>query len=71
MSDIPAADLQIETWPPRNVGGQQVGVSMGLQITHLPTGIVARVCTNRSQHTNKTIALDMILAAITHPRFQG
>jgi protein subunit release factor A len=66
---IPAADLQIESWPPRYVGGQHVGVSMGLQITHLPTGIVARVCLHRSQHTNKQIAMDMILSALTHPRF--
>lgn len=71
MSDeIPAADLRVRAWPPSDRGGQHVGISSGVEIEHIPTGTVARVCTARSQHTNKTIAMDMILAALTHPRFR-
>lgn len=67
---IPPDDLRISPWPPGTVGGQHVGVPVGIQIEHRPTGTIARVCTNRSQHINKMIAMDMILTAITHPKFQ-
>lgn len=70
MSDIPAEDLRISPWPPRQQGGQHVGISIGVEIEHLPTSTVARVNAGRSQHTNKEIAMDMILAALTHPRFR-
>lgn len=70
MSDIPAEDLRISPWPPSQQGGQHVGISSGVEIEHLPTGTVARVTTARSQHTNKAIAMDMILVALTHPRFR-
>ncbi len=70
MSDIPVMDLRVSTWPPRDRGGQHVGISSGIEIEHLPTGILARVDIGRSQFRNKEIAMDMILAAITHPRFR-
>lgn len=69
MSEIPATDLRISPWPPRQQGGQHVGTPTGVEIEHLPTGTLARCTTGRSQHTNRTIAMDMILAALTHPRF--
>jgi peptide chain release factor 2 len=71
MSDIPDADLQIELWPPNGVGGQQVGVTTGVKVTHIPSGIVAFVNTNRSQHRNKNVAVDMILGALTSPHWRG
>lgn len=43
---------------------------MGVEVEHLPSGTIARVCSNRSQHINRTIAMDMILSALTHPRFR-
>lgn len=65
-------DLEIEVWPPRQIGGQQVScMSRGVKITHLPTGLVAIVELDRSQHRNKAIALDMILGGLTSPHFRG
>lgn len=71
MSDvIPPQDIRVSSYPLRPPGGQQAGSPpLGVEIEHLPSGTVARVCTHRSQHVNRTIAMDMILAAITHPRF--
>jgi peptide chain release factor 2 len=69
MGDIPAEDLRVSAYPNRQAGGQHVGISTGVEIEHIPTGTVARCRTARSQHTNKQIAMDMILSALTHPRF--
>jgi protein subunit release factor A len=72
MTDIPADDLKIEVWPIPGIhqrGGQHVGTCPDIRITHLPSGIQAIVI-GRSQHNNKMIAMDMILAAITHPKFR-
>lgn len=66
--DIPPEDLLIETYPPRQRGGQHCGFSgSGVQITHLPSGLIAIAKHNRSQHRNKAVALDMILAGLTTP----
>lgn len=68
---IPAEQLKVEIWPPRQKGGQHVGTGpSGIKITHLPSGVEAFVDIGRSQHTNRQIALDMIESAITHPRFR-
>lgn len=67
---IPHEDLKVELWPPREKGGQHVGTGPnGVKITHLPSGVYVCVDVGRSQHTNKLIAMDMIEAALTHPRF--
>lgn len=70
---IPSDDLKFETWPIPGIhhrGGQHVGTCPDVRATHIPSGIMAYVACARSQHINKMIAVDMILAAITHPRFQ-
>jgi protein subunit release factor A len=69
---IDPKDLKTEPWPPRKPpGGQHVGSgSSGIKVTHIPSGIEACVEIGRSQHDNRIIAVDMILAAITHPRFR-
>lgn len=69
---IDPADLMIEIWPPRqSPGGQHVGTGpSGVRITHIPSGTIACVDTDRSQHINRTIAMDMILSALTHPKFR-
>lgn len=73
MTDIPADHLKIETWPIPGIhhrGGQHVGTYPGVRVTHIPSGIAAYVETDRSQRLNREIAMDMILAAITHPKFR-
>jgi len=65
-------ELQITSYPAQRQGGQQVGSGpAGVRIEHMPTGLVA-ICTSdrHSQHKNREIALHMIEAALTHPRFR-
>ncbi|MCV9940883.1 hypothetical protein OIU35_31420 [Boseaceae bacterium BT-24-1] len=67
---LPPDDLKVEVWPyGESKGGQHVGINSGVKVTHLPTRTVAIVESCRSQFRNREIALDMILAAVTHPRF--
>jgi protein subunit release factor A len=70
---IPPDDLKLEAYPIEGIdprGGQHVGGHSGIRATHMPTGITAFVNIGRSQHVNKEIAVDMLLSAITHPRFR-
>jgi protein subunit release factor A len=64
-------DIRTEAWPPRQSrGGQHVGTgASGVKVTHIPSGIEACVEIGRSQHINRLIAVEMIEAALTHPRF--
>lgn len=71
MVEIDPSDLRYTPYPERSVGGQHVGVSAGVSVEHVPTGIIVTVATERSQHRNKQIALDGILGAITSPHFRG
>lgn len=63
-------DLKVEALrhPP---GGQHVGVETGVRVTHLPTGLMAECKTERSQHRNRSIAMDMILGGLTSPHFRS
>lgn len=69
---IDPAELKVECWPPRkSLGGQHVGTGpSGVKVTHIPSGIEAYVEIGRSQHVNREIAVNMIEAAITHPRYR-
>ncbi|SKB63248.1 RF-1 domain-containing protein [Sphingopyxis flava] len=68
---IDADHVQIEIWPPRPKGGQHAGPGpSGVKVTHTLSGITACVDIGRSQFDNRSIAMDMILSAITHPRFR-
>ncbi len=71
--DLDPSTLKLEHWPPRqDRGGQHVGTGpSGIKVTHIPSGIEACVDIGRSQFINREIALDMIAAAVTHPRFPG
>jgi len=69
---IDPATLRIEAWPPRQTGGQIVGIgSTGVKVTHLPTGMTATCDFERSQHRNKQLAVAMIEGGLTHPSFRG
>ena len=68
--DIRAEDLKVEVSQRNPPGGQHVGTESGVKITHLPSGLVAECKTERSQHRNKQIAMDMILGGLTSPHFR-
>lgn len=63
-------DILVEIWPPRQKGGQQVGAGPnGVKITHLRYGLEAISTEQRSQHQNRAIAAEMIVAALTSGLF--
>lgn len=65
-------EWHIEMWPPRQIGGQQVGCGpSGVKITHNPSGLVAIAVDERSQHRNKMIAVSMLEGAFTNPNYRG
>lgn len=71
MADLLSPDdIKTEHYDPRPPGGQQVGTCYGVKVTHIESGLVAIVTSDRSQHRNKEIAVHMIEAALTHPRFR-
>ena len=67
---IDQSEIKTESWPPqKGLGGQHVGTGpSGVKVTHIPTGIEASVDVSKSQYVNRMIAIEMIEAAITHPR---
>lgn len=68
---IPPEELCFEPHDSRPPGGQHAGTSSAIKATHLPTGLIAIVSTERSQLRNRQIAEDMILGGLTSPHFRG
>lgn len=68
--EIRDEDLKVEALRRRAPGGQQVGTESGVKVTHLPSGLIAECDTERSQHRNRSIAVEMILGGLTSPHFR-
>ena len=65
-------DVIVMPYPPRVVGGQQVGrTTFGVSIEHIPSGLIAIAVSARSQHRNRQIAMDMILGGLTSGSYLG
>lgn len=69
--EINSEDLKIEVARRNPPGGQYVGTESGVRVTHLPTGLIAECKTERSQHRNRLIAMDMLFGGLTSPHFRG
>ena len=54
-------DLSISAWSSKSKGDWSMAVAHGIRIVHLPTGIIIECESERSQHKNKAIAMDLLI----------
>jgi peptide chain release factor 2 len=63
--DIKEEDLRVDTYRSGGSGGQHVNkTDSAIRLTHLPTGLVVAVQSERSQHKNRSKAMSMLKAKI-------
>lgn len=64
-------EFTVSSYPPSPVKGFNVGMSKGVKITHNPTGLFATCDSQRSQHSNRDIAMNALKTKVAQHLLQN
>lgn len=65
QDNINKSDIRVDNFRGSGAGGQHRNVTdSAVRLTHIPTGIVVKIESDRSQHKNKKMALDILAAKL-------